>query len=153
MPSPIPVIAIVDMTAKMLSMFRWQSLQLGLPTPFQALRLLQLSWAQVELIPLLPTPMDRYEMDSPALVSPSEVGHLWVSLVQEEWISPRSSQVQVQQSLKQHSAKAVPLGLAWLLAFLRLWWATAWDLIRVGKLWRGRRLETLASGVSSKSRS
>ena len=113
MPSPIPVIAMVDMTAKMLSMFRWQSLQLGLPTPFQALRLLQLSWSQVELIPIpiFPTPVDRYEMESLALASPSEVDPLWV-FPDQEWISPRISQVHVQQSLQRHSLKAVPLGLA-----------------------------------------
>ena len=131
MSPPIPVIAIVAVKAKMLSMFRWQSLPLGLPTPFQALRLFHLSWAQEEPIPIpiFHTPGDWYEMDPLALVSPSGVAHPWVSLAQEEWIFAWSSQVQVNQSLNPHSAKAVPLGLAWLLAVLRLWWATAWDLV------------------------
>ena len=73
-----------------------------------------------------------------------------VPLAQEELLHPWNSLAYANQSFKLHSATA-PLGLACLLAVLKLWWATAWDLVLVGKLWPGRLLETLASGVSSKS--
>ena len=71
----------------------------------------------------------------------------------QEPASIRLSQAIPQTPLHLHSATVAPLGLAWLLAVLRLWWDTAWDLVLVGKLWLGRLLETLASGVYSKSQS
>ena len=106
------------MTA-MISRLCWQSPQLGLHTPLQALYQLFLSlvlYTQKELCPL------------------------WNFLAYAN------------QSFKLYSATA-PLGLAWLLAVLKLWWSTAWDLVLTGKLWLGRLLETLASEVSSKSQS
>ena len=96
--------------------FQWRSVQLGLPTPLQALYQLFLSL---------------------------------VSFTQEELLHPRNFRAYANQSFNLHSATA--LGLAWLLAVLKLWWATAWDLVLVGKLWLQRLLEMLASGVSSKS--
>ena len=80
---------------------------------------------------------------------------LFLSLVpftQEELCPLWNFLAYANQSFKLYSAKA-PFGLAWLLAVLKLWWATAWDLVLTGKLWLGRLLETLASGVSSKSHS
>ena len=140
----------------------WQSLQLGLPTPFQALSQLFLSvdiQAQglhspnytsagcQELEPLAsltPTFLHR------TLPSGTNGNPSLVPLVQEELLHPWNFLAYASQSFKLHSATA-PLGLAWLLAVLKLWWATAWDLVLIGKLWLGRLLETLASGVSSKS--
>ena len=106
------------MTA-MISRLCWQSPQLGLHTPLQALYQLFLS-----LVPF----------------TQEELCPLWNFLAYDN------------QRFKLYSATA-PLGLAWLLAVLKLWWATAWDLVLTGKLWLGRMLETLASGVSSKSHS
>ena len=76
---------------------------------------------------------------------------LFLSLVstKEELPPPWNFRAYANQSFTLHSATA--LGLAWLLAVLKLWWATAWDLVLVGKLWLERLLEMLASGVSSKS--
>ena len=140
------------------SIFQWSSLQLGLPTPFQALYHLFLfvdTEAQghspdafvgcqgpeplVGLTPTLQWTLLSRDTDSPTLVP-----------LQEELLHPWNFLAHASQSFKLHSATA-PLGLAWLLAVLRLWWATAWDLVLVGKLWPGGLLETLASGVSSKS--
>ena len=50
-----------------------------------------------------------------------------------------------------HSAKPFFLGLDWLLALLRLWWTTAWDLVMVGKLWIGRLSRNLALGFIDRS--
>ena len=72
-----------------------------------------------------------------------------VPFTQEELLPPWIFLAYANQSFKLYSATAV--GLAWLLAVMKLWWATAWDLVLTGKLWLERLLETLASGVSSKS--
>ena len=74
-----------------------------------------------------------------------------VSSTKEDLPPPWNFRTYANQSFTLHSATA--LGLAWLLAVLKLWWATAWDLVLVGKLWLERLLEMLASGVSSKSQS
>ena len=143
------------LTAKMLpSICQWRSLQLGLPTPLTALYQLFLSveidyvslGCQPSSLPwLTPTPLHWTPLRG------TDASPTLVPLTQEELLHPWIFLACANQRFKLHSATAGPLGLAWLLAVLRLWWATAWDLVLVGKLWLGRLLETLASGVSSKS--
>ena len=99
------------------------------------------------LVSLTPTPLHWTLLPRGTDGSPT-----LVPLAQEELLHPWNFLACASQSFKLYSAKA-PLGLAWLLAVLKLWWATAWDLVLTGKLWLGRLLETLASGVSSKSHS
>ena len=145
------------------SICQWRSLQLGLPTPFRALyqlffsvdieaqRLHSLDFVSVgcqgltSLPSLTPTTLHWTLLSRGTDASPT-----LVPLVQEDLLHPWNFLAYANQIFKLHSA-AAPLGLAWLLAVLKLWWATAWDLVLVGKLWLGRLLETLASGVSSKS--
>ena len=141
------------------SIFQWSSLQLGLPTPFQALYQLFLSVDTEAQGPDCasvgcqgPESLSSLTPTLHWTLSRGTDSHTWVPLVQEEILHPWNFLAYASQSFKLHSATA-PLGLAWLLAVLKLWWATAWDLVLAGKLWISRLLETLASGVSSKSRS
>ena len=140
----------------------WPSLHLGLPTPFQALY--QLFFSVDTEVQVLHSPDYAFTgcqvLEPLVYLPPTLHGTLssrgtdgsppLAPLAQKELLHPWNSLVFASQSYKLHSATA-PLGLAWLLAVLKLWWATAWDLILVGKLWLGRLLEMLASGVSSKS--
>ena len=140
----------------------WRSLQLGLPTPLQALSQL-FPFVDIEEL-RIPHPYNHVgSRETESLTSllnltlpwtPSSSGTdtcpLLIPLVREEPLSTWNFHADVSHSFKLHRAKAF-LGLAWLLAVLKLRWATAWDLVLVGKLWPGRLLETLASGVSSKS--
>ena len=96
--------------------------------------------------------------------TPTALGYapFWIREIGEYpcWFTPTSPlprsrryfELCIQPRLCRHSAKAsFFLGLLWLLALLRLWWTTAWDLVLVGKLWIGRLSRNPALGFIDRS--